>query len=279
MPHVRSPIGARVAALGALLCALPGTALAHGGRLPLDEWGGYAGTLLRCQRVIAQAASECAAGAWAARRACREQVLGGGTCDEGATEARIAAVRSAALDEIDASCNEQQARDIQYLGTFDLQDDVISFCRAWEDAAESGVFRVDAAACTSAAADAVTEVMQHALRGRRRCMDRLAASPPASSERPALLAGADRRLALAVEHAAARLTARCPDFAAQYGRTASTFVASLATRADCVGGAFYIQDTVLCPTAVCGNGVIEPPEECDDGNTADGDACPSTCVP
>jgi cysteine-rich repeat protein len=29
--------------------------------------------------------------------------------------------------------------------------------------------------------------------------------------------------------------------------------------------------------AVCGNGVVEPGEQCDDGNTADGDCCSSTC--
>jgi cysteine-rich repeat protein len=31
------------------------------------------------------------------------------------------------------------------------------------------------------------------------------------------------------------------------------------------------------PKAVCGNGKIEPGETCDDGNTKDGDSCPSTC--
>ncbi len=31
------------------------------------------------------------------------------------------------------------------------------------------------------------------------------------------------------------------------------------------------------PTSVCGNGVIEPGETCDDGNTVDGDSCPSNC--
>jgi len=31
-------------------------------------------------------------------------------------------------------------------------------------------------------------------------------------------------------------------------------------------------------TPVCGNGVIETGETCDDGNTMDGDNCPSTCV-
>lgn len=30
--------------------------------------------------------------------------------------------------------------------------------------------------------------------------------------------------------------------------------------------------------AVCGDGVIEGPEECDDGNTKDGDGCSKTCL-
>ena len=28
---------------------------------------------------------------------------------------------------------------------------------------------------------------------------------------------------------------------------------------------------------ICGNGVVEANEECDDGNTVDGDGCSSTC--
>ena len=42
------------------------------------------------------------------------------------------------------------------------------------------------------------------------------------------------------------------------------FVARLAPAAD-------------APKAVCGNGKIEPGETCDDGNTKDGDSCPSNC--
>jgi cysteine-rich repeat protein len=34
---------------------------------------------------------------------------------------------------------------------------------------------------------------------------------------------------------------------------------------------------VTCVAAVCGNGVIQPGEECDDGNTNNGDGCSSTC--
>jgi cysteine-rich repeat protein len=40
--------------------------------------------------------------------------------------------------------------------------------------------------------------------------------------------------------------------------------------------------TVLATTAgaaVCGNGVVEPPELCDDGNLVDGDGCDSNCTP
>ncbi len=32
------------------------------------------------------------------------------------------------------------------------------------------------------------------------------------------------------------------------------------------------------PGAVCGNGILEPGEECDDGNTIDEDGCSSTCT-
>lgn len=38
-------------------------------------------------------------------------------------------------------------------------------------------------------------------------------------------------------------------------------------------------DTHTPPPAVCGDGVLEPTEACDDGNLIDGDSCSSTCVP
>jgi cysteine-rich repeat protein len=36
--------------------------------------------------------------------------------------------------------------------------------------------------------------------------------------------------------------------------------------------------TSLCRNAFCGDGVVTSPEECDDGNAADGDACSSACT-
>src|SRR5690606_29149651 len=128
----------------------------------------------RCQRVIARAGAGCAAAAWTARRACREAVLAGGACDEAATNDHIADARRAALDAVDAVCSDRLARDLQFLGTFDLQADLINFCRDWERAADSAVFGPAAAApCAPAAAAAVTDVFRRALRARRACMDRV----------------------------------------------------------------------------------------------------------
>jgi cysteine-rich repeat protein len=42
-------------------------------------------------------------------------------------------------------------------------------------------------------------------------------------------------------------------------------------------GSYDESDPDCGPQAVCGNGRLEPGEECDDGNTADGDCCSSTC--
>jgi hypothetical protein len=92
--------------------------------------------------------------------------------------------------------------------------------------------------------------MQYALRARRRCMDRVAASPPGSGERSGFLETAGHRLEAAVDRAASKLSAAVPDFAARYGRSPHDLITTLATRADCVGGAFYIQDAILCRSRV-----------------------------
>ena len=40
----------------------------------------------------------------------------------------------------------------------------------------------------------------------------------------------------------------------------------------------YVQNAVLCPAGECGDGMQTGSEECDDGNTYDGDACRNDCV-
>jgi cysteine-rich repeat protein len=43
------------------------------------------------------------------------------------------------------------------------------------------------------------------------------------------------------------------------------------------GDGLYDGNDPDCVAATCGNGQVEPGEDCDDGNTADGDCCSSTC--
>jgi len=263
------------------------TAFAHGARLPFDDWGGFDPGPARCQRAIGRAAAQCAQDTWAARRACRSAQLGGGSCDLGATEAAIRTARRKALDSIDASCSEREAIDLQFLGSFDLQGDLISFCSAWDAAATSAVFDVVGGRtvssaerlCVDAAADAATRVMQFSFRTRRQCMDRIAAIDRQAPNRAALLDDARHRIGTAYVSLAARLAARCAavPFSELYRRSPHAFVEGLGGRADCIGSQFYIQDAVLCPDAICGNGIVEPGEDCDDGNIQNGDDCPKEC--
>jgi cysteine-rich repeat protein len=74
-----------------------------------------------------------------------------------------------------------------------------------------------------------------------------------------------------------RLASDCPSFATIYGRPPAPFLTRIATRADCLAGRAYAQDFVLCPPAVCGNGMQEATEGCDDGNRTSGDGCRNDC--
>ena len=51
----------------------------------------------------------------------------------------------------------------------------------------------------------------------------------------------------------------------------------IAQRADCLSGRVYVQDFITCPESTCGNGMREPGERCDDGNTVSGDSCRADC--
>lgn len=283
------PLRCILVPLFTLLAALISATVArgHGVRLPFDEWGAFSGATLRCQRVIARAAADCAAARWTVRRTCRRTELAGGTCNRAADDAIIAAARNNALDVIDGYCTERQLGDLQFLGQFDLQGDVDTFSRDWEIAAMSAVYGPAANRvltdgeryCIEAAADAVDGMMAFVFRERRRCMDRVAALARALPTRHALLDASSGRSQMALTALGARLARRCgaAEFTALYGQSPAAFVASIGRRADCLGAQFYIQDAVLCAPAECGNGIIEPGEDCDDGNADDDDACPASC--
>jgi cysteine-rich repeat protein len=277
-----SAAGSGVLAAVLALVLAPEPAAAHGSRLSLADWGGFESATARCQRAIGDAAASCAGAAWAERDACRRAALAGEVCDEAATSARIAEIRRRALDYVDRFCAERQLTDLSFLGSFDVQSDVVDFCRAWPNAAESATYDLPAPSagpCIENTAAAATRIMEAVFRLRRQTMDAIAVRTLDLETKMRLLDDAERRLAHARDAIGARLAALCPadTFRTAYGVDASALLGVLEERADCIGAQFYVQDAFLCPAAVCGNGVQEPTEACDDGNRDDGDRCSADC--
>ena len=137
----------------------------------------------------------------------------------------------------------------------------------------------EAASCMSATAATATRLLRVAFRSRMRALDRIARAALAPSQKLTIIARSTATIDRAREAMRQRLAGYCPNdrFAALYGRSADVILALIAQRGDCLGGAAYVQNAVLCPPAVCGNGMVEPAEQCDDANTVGGDGCDSTC--
>ena len=75
--------------------------------------------------------------------------------------------------------------------------------------------------------------------------------------------------------------AQCTDTCATYGYNCGTWdICGVPTACGSLGGAcssgFECNVTGQC-VSICGNGIINTGEACDDGNTASGDGCSSTC--
>ncbi len=180
---------------------------------------------------------------------------------------------------------------LQFISPFEVQSDVTRFCRDLENAATSAVYgpflsgtaALDGAArtCIVATADARTNLFRASFRSRRLVLDRIASNAVPARGKTALVARSDRLIARASQVLGNRIRTVCPDdeFVAVYGRDIDTFLQQMASRADCLAGDTYAQGGLVCPAPVCGNGMQEHGEGCDDGNTADGDGCSSAVPP
>lgn len=198
--------------------------------------------------------------------------------------------RRDALDEIDLHCSERDAQSVGYLGSFDLQADVIRFCRDWEVLAGSAVYGPVLASgsvpgemarrCTAAVSGGLQTLARTAFRLWRQTLDRVAVHRFSPSEKRAAIARSGSRLGRIEAALASSLRSRCGEhpFTALYGRSPDGLAAHLASRASCFASAFYVQDGTPCPDSVCGNRIIEPGEECDDGNLDDSDECRNDCL-
>ncbi len=281
-------------ALAALIGAA--SAYAHGVPAPLPLWGDFGADAARCQRAIGRAATQCALGVFAARRACIEPQLDAAPCDNNATALAVRRAREHALQRVERACTDVDAMHLQFVGLMEALSDVTSICRQLERElitatygpallGSYGFYAVRPAnaatrACLVGAADRTAELLRAASRETRDGLDRIAALPMATESKDTLVARGRDRTARATANVGARTAAACaPDaFATLFGHDVARFTADVAARAECLAGGVYVQGALLCPAAACGNGMEETGEECDDGNADERDACRADCT-
>ncbi|HVN86114.1 MAG TPA: myxococcus cysteine-rich repeat containing protein [Candidatus Binatia bacterium] len=281
-------------ALWLLLSGWAPPARAHIQPIPLALWGGsfFTAQNVRCSRAIGYVAARCALVTWAARNDCLAAQLRGATCDVDATESRIDDAHNLVPGAIDAYCTTDDYNTLGFGPNINAYADADIFCRQTETAAASAVYlpamqgdaigTVDATTrrCVEATAAVTTAVLRFAFDSRRETLNRIAMYPMGYDAKVALLTQSGSRVARARSGFLQRLTSQCSatEFAAAYHRSAGAVLTNISSRADCLAGATTVQNAVVCPDPVCGNGMIEVQEECDDGNRVSGDGCSSDCM-
>jgi len=273
LPLLNSGIKAFVI-LGTLAIA-PTPAFSHGERVPFADWGGFEPATASCQRHVLAATLRCARNSWSVRRRCLASEFAGRTCDRVATDQRITAIRRRALDLADSVCTERQLGELGFLGQFDLQVDIISGCRDWNTLLRSATYEPAAAAdgtCVAVLDRAVTRAGVRMFAAWQRMMRRIAAGTFTPAQKD-LLAARERsrqtRLAQRVGNTVAAACGGNPALAERAVR-----VTDLAL---CTVARVSVQDGILCPEPICGNGIIEPGELCDDGKASGDDPCFTGC--
>lgn len=133
-------------------------------------------------------------------------------------------------------------------------------------------------ACVLAVARHAFKLARAAVRERSLALGRVASSVMDVPGKLAAMAAADEAVLVVRQRAATTLMAACGDqFFSAYRMSVDTFLARLSARGDCVVADAFVVDAVRCPVPVCGNGVQEPLEECDDANLLDTDSCDASC--
>jgi cysteine-rich repeat protein len=276
-----------------LLLAFCGAATAHQGAVPLTFWAdNFTPTEARCQLEIGAGAATCGFGAWTIRRDCLLGQLEGGTCDDETDDAAIEALRLGVFrGDIDPACQGANLAAMSFQDLVDVQLDVVTFCRELEAAAVSVVFNPFFAvddpddlngtqkACIRSFAGVTTKAFNYAFRIRRSALDRIANRRRSSRAKNADVDEADLRVEAANHALREALLDGCSEetFSALYGQSTEQAVALVASRSACLASRTYPVQAYECPAAVCGNGMRETNERCDDGNNDSGDGCSATC--
>ncbi|MCK6555705.1 hypothetical protein L6Q96_14200 [Candidatus Binatia bacterium] len=269
-----------------------GPAFGHGQGPPLAFYGAemFGVEAGRCQRMIARAAHRCFAPLARSRLQCAAADLLGAGCDLTALAAKEAFLRERLRRLIVRGCTADQVFLLGFLSLEELEADLLGACEQEAAATTSLIFgpamvagRLESGpaardACLLSAAHGTFKVARAALQERGRALGRIAGSVMDVPTKLAAMAAADGEVGRLRRVAAAALEQACgAEFGTAYGVSTDSFLRSVAARGECVAAAAFVVEAVTCPAPVCGNRVLEPTEECDDGNLAADDACDAAC--
>jgi cysteine-rich repeat protein len=260
-----------------------GYARAHGGQVPdLQFWGPFSKRTLHCLRSLDQMAERCFRTALAARLECLRAQQGGASCDP-ATDARVGRAVAMIGEMVPRACLGGQLTELRFRDSADAIADVSRACGE-QSAAVAGMLDVPGVEsnpegtlqCASRAADASRRVLDRSLRLTTRALGKMARTFLIPAEKEGLLSQVAADVAQLGSELAGSLDQACGDFRERFGTDAAALLAAMVRRADCIVGAVYVQSRIVC-RSLCGDGVVEPGEQCDDGNLMDGDLCTGDC--
>jgi cysteine-rich repeat protein len=279
-----------ILAAGAAGLLAPWPAWAHGAPIDLAFFGPFGAPTVNCVRVMSFATQRCVHAVLAVKRRCIDQQLSGQLCDGAQRDITIAAAIQAAQDSVVAGCLGGQLTELRFSSFDEAKADVARACADQTDAVMSVVYGPALAAglmammpaptreCLANTAALAERFVRTAVRRDGRALDRIAVRFYGPSQKAAQMTRAAAQISSAQAVLVRRLAQKCPTFATVYGRDATAIFGMLKTPSACMVGANYVQTAVACPTPVCGNGIKETGEQCDDGNQLDSDRCRNDCT-
>jgi cysteine-rich repeat protein len=289
MAAYRFPRAATACAVVALVMATTRPSHAHGlPALPLALWGPFGAPTVDCLRHLSQATRRCFNAALTAQRRCVDARLEGHVCDEAARDATIAAARATAAATVDAACRGGQLTELRFANATDARNDLLLACSeadttlrmvyapALNRVIAPGLSRSDRH-CIAHVGAAASKLVMARVHDHSRVFDAAAVYILTPSQKLGRFATANQRLAAAQARMATRLADAC-DGATVYDGDPGRLLALLERRSACVLSSVYFHTSVTCPLAVCGDGIVDSGEACDDGNGVDSDGCRADCT-
>jgi cysteine-rich repeat protein len=279
-------------ALALLVCAGRPTPLyAHGGPPDITFWGPFPSGTAHCLRMIGRASQRCVRQVLALQHECMDAELAGQSCDPTLRDQRIAAERVAARSVVSTDCTGGQLTELHFIDPDDARADITKTCTDQPNAFMSVAYAPAIASGSAAGLDEGAKncirqtsarsraLLRYIVRLKTKTLNLMAVNVIGPAKKNALLKRAADRIAAAQAKLAGQILETCPNFEVLYGRSPSAALTAFNNPiGNCVVGAAYVQTSIACPLPICGNGVKESGEACDDGNTVDDDSCHNDCT-